>query len=285
MLSREQKMERLVAMVRARKALGLASRRRRVPPQVHPVAIEREYGRALVAFISRVRPLFNALLEEMPSLLRSAAQDRGRMDAGEGKRARKLVEDAKGKIKGAISEDEIEEVATRFAQRTSTYQWTQLGKQVKASLGIDLLTQDPALRAVVEGFAAENVALVKSIPESLARDVEKATTGALQDGIRWEELSSTLQERFSINENRAELLARDQIGKLYGQLNASRQQNLGIKHFYWRTVADERVRKTHAQHNGERYSFNEPPEGLLPGEDYLCRCNAEPDFTDILESL
>lgn len=46
--------------------------------------------------------------------------------------------------------------------------------------------------------------------------------------------------------------------------------------YIWCTVGDEKVREEHAARNGKIYSFGDPPNGENPGEDYNCRCWAEP---------
>ncbi len=47
-------------------------------------------------------------------------------------------------------------------------------------------------------------------------------------------------------------------------------------HYIWRTVGDDKVRGDHAAREGQNFSWDRPPEGGNPGEDYNCRCWAEP---------
>ena len=47
-------------------------------------------------------------------------------------------------------------------------------------------------------------------------------------------------------------------------------------YYIWRTVGDDRVRSKHAEREGEIFNWHVPPEGGHPGEDYNCRCWAEP---------
>lgn len=44
-------------------------------------------------------------------------------------------------------------------------------------------------------------------------------------------------------------------------------------YYIWRTAGDERVRPEHAQYNGTKRAWNDSPN---PGEDFNCRCWAEP---------
>ncbi len=45
--------------------------------------------------------------------------------------------------------------------------------------------------------------------------------------------------------------------------------------YIWRTVGDEKVRGNHAQREARIFSWDNPPDGGHPGEDYNCRCWAE----------
>ena len=47
-------------------------------------------------------------------------------------------------------------------------------------------------------------------------------------------------------------------------------------YYIWRTKKDDKVRGKHAEREGEIFNWHVPPEGGHPGEDYNCRCWAEP---------
>ena len=47
-------------------------------------------------------------------------------------------------------------------------------------------------------------------------------------------------------------------------------------YYIWRTVGDDKVRSAHAEREGEIFNWHVPPTGGHPGEDYNCRCWAEP---------
>lgn len=46
--------------------------------------------------------------------------------------------------------------------------------------------------------------------------------------------------------------------------------------YIWRTRGDGKVRASHAANNGRIFSWDNPPATGHPGEDYNCRCTAEP---------
>jgi SPP1 gp7 family putative phage head morphogenesis protein len=268
---------------------------RKLPRQALPNAIAREYGRALKALLSPkiMREAFADLMHELPALMESAKRERGdgfeaRTDADEGKRARALIAQAKTRLQSAVSTSAIEQLAERYANATSTWQRIQLNRQTKAAFGVDIFTGDRNLRNRVSNFTSENVSLIKGITDDLATRVEKTVTRALTSATLHGDLADTLEEQFGYPEQRAELIARDQVGKLYGQINASRQQELGVERFTWRATHDDRTREEHAGWDGEVFNFDDPPindagEPVLPGEDILCRCWAEPVLSDIVD--
>lgn len=56
-------------------------------------------------------------------------------------------------------------------------------------------------------------------------------------------------------------------------------------HYIWRTSGDNKVRATHAVNNGKIFAWDNPPETGHPGDDYNCRCTAEPYTLEVNESF
>jgi SPP1 gp7 family putative phage head morphogenesis protein len=111
-----------------------------------------------------------------------------------------------------------------------------------------------------------------------------------QAGIRSEDVAKQINQVLGgENKRRAQIIARDQISKLNGQLNELRQTELGLTQFRWRTVGDDRVRPSHAALDTKTFSWNDPPivdgEPTVPGQAINCRCIAEPLFEDIYKDL
>lgn len=49
-------------------------------------------------------------------------------------------------------------------------------------------------------------------------------------------------------------------------------------HYIWRTRGDGKVRPSHAANEGKIFAWDNPPPTGYPGEDYNCRCWAEPYY-------
>ena len=265
------------------RAIGAARKRTRMPRQIYPTRIEQSYYLALKTIMQRVRRAFDPLFAALPEILRASAN--ARADANESDQVSALVDQVEKTISTVVNQKDIAELAERYARTTAGYQKEQLAKQTKSALGVDVLIQDRTLAKRIEGFAAENAALIKGLSQEIVSAIEKAALRAVQDGTLYSDLQKEIADRFDVGDSRARLIARDQIGKLYGQVNAARQKELGISKFIWRTVNDGRVRDEHAEREGEEYSYDDPPDGELPGEPIQCRCSAEPVFTDILNEL
>lgn len=276
--------------VRVLRRVGVAKRpRSRLPRQASPKMIALDYARELLSVVALMRRAFAPFLAALPRLLESAARERRvdgfHADAGESRRIRALLEQARRTMGETVKTDELEKLARLMARRTADFNRVQLGRQVQAALGTDVFLADRALTPLTEAFVDANVGLIKNIGDKLAADIEASTMRAVQAGKLHPDLAEELEARFGFSEERAKLIARDQIGKAYGQINSARQRELGVGRFVWRTANDERVRAEHEDRDGEVYSYDDPPDGELPGEPINCRCYAEPVFDDILGEL
>lgn len=63
---------------------------------------------------------------------------------------------------------------------------------------------------------------------------------------------------------------------LISLIERDRKQERTTTHYIWHTRGDNKVRASHAANNGRRFAWNDPPPTGHPGEDYNCRCWAEP---------
>lgn len=173
--------------------------------------------------------------------------------------------------------ERLTKLANKIAAQTSEHQKTQLFRQIKSTIGVDLQAiADKGMSERIKRFTAENVALIKTVPQKYFDDVEKTVLAGVREGSRASSIAAALEERLGVAESRAALIARDQVLKFNGELNRSRQKDLGIDSYIWRTVKDNRVRDEHSELEGEALSGDSPPEPGHPGEDFQCRCFAEP---------
>jgi SPP1 gp7 family putative phage head morphogenesis protein len=168
--------------------------------------------------------------------------------------------------------------AGRYADAVNRREWKRV---IREAYGVDVTRGEPRLPELFSAWENQNLALIKSLPEGVVDQLRGRMTDALVRGTSLRDLRRIIIERTDASVSRATLIARDQIGKLNGQLAQYRQSNAGVKEYVWRTMADERVRPTHRSFNGKTYSWKRgSPEGH-PGEPIQCRCVADPIFPEL----
>lgn len=280
------------ATLRLLRSIGPLPRRRRLPRQQQPDAARLEYYKAILPHIARAARFDRAGVLE---LLRQERSRQGRMDAASGwdraaarareRMAQELVDRAARAAVDLLDLRELRSIAEKFGQRTSEFQRQQLGRQVQAAMSVPLSAVEHPVPEKLEGFAALNVDLIKTVPERYFDRIRLDVQEAFELGTRPEDLADDFAERYGMAEDDARRIARDQIGKLNGQLNQERQEGMGVSGYTWRGAMDARERDEHVAREGERFDWDDPPEDGHPGEPILCRCYAEPDFSDVLEGL
>jgi len=177
----------------------------------------------------------------------------------------------------------------RIGPQTNQYnkaEWTRL---VRSQYGVNPTKEDPEkYNALLANWARNNALLIKDIPDKTSRQIAEQVNQALIEGTNLadtqKEIFNIMSDRTDVQDSRAKLIARDQVAKLNGQLTMERQVDMGVDSYIWRTVGDERVRETHADNEDQTFTWDNPPaETGHPGEDYQCRCWAEPILPEFVE--
>jgi SPP1 gp7 family putative phage head morphogenesis protein len=192
-----------------------------------------------------------------------------------------------------VSADQFASAARGAARKTERHNRTQVDRQVKAVLGIDVFQAEPWLDGAMDSFVRENVKLIKSISRRYFDEIEQIVHREVRAGRRADVIAKQIEKRFGVAKSRAALIAQDQVGKFNGQLAGERHHALGIRRYRWRNSRDERVRGnpaglyphakySHHHREGKIYRDSKPPPDGHPGEPIRCRCWREPVFEDIL---
>ncbi len=261
---------------------ALRSRRtvpKRVKRQASPIKLEVKYLKFTLALLNKYRVAMEARLHlSLPAIL-DRAKERLRHDA-ESDAIEELFAQLEIYIGSIFDPDTLKAALYSLGDEIGDFSAEQLNGQLRSVLGVDIVGAEPWLDERLSAFAAENASLITTIPERLHDEVAQATLRAIREGQSTDELADIIEDRFGVAETRAAFIARDQVAGLMGELNKERQTGLGVSQFIWRTSGDERVRPEHREYNGNTYSWDDPPDGLIPGQDFNCRCVAEP----VLES-
>lgn len=254
----------------------------KLPAMTYPITIEMQYKRVLKGLLREMNSLVRQhLYPQLPSMVAAAEpfDPTTHMDVDDdwndqlNDALEKIVRGLKKPTKEALQElDDIASATDEFNAR----RWQSL---IRKAYGVSPTNIDPKrYDYLLKSWAEDNAKLITDIPMKTMRQIRNETIDALTSGKTVDQMKSIVQERMDVSDSRAELIARDQVSKLNADLTKSRQEDSGVSSYIWRTVGDERVRDSHAQCDGETFSWDQPPidPGCHPGEDYQCRCFAEP---------
>lgn len=181
----------------------------------------------------------------------------------------------------AVSDEAVRSTIDLFAGRVNAFNSNQFHALLRGAYGVDIVTAEPAIDALMRVWEAENLRLIKSIPTQYLENLQGRIVAAVARGETLRSLTAFVRETYRLPTERAELIARDQIGKLNGRLTGYRQTNIGVSEYRWRGTLDARERDAHVAREGKVISWDSPPEDGHPGEPIRCRCWAEPVLPDL----
>lgn len=263
---------------RMMKAAGLkvTKKGKKVPKQIVPVTLERDYFKQIMRAIN---PAFMLIREELiPRLqeirdlfLNNTQLDGMRLDSTYSELITKIMKSIKAGSAILVTDLVIRDIADKNANAISTFNKYQVSKQMTSVLGVNPIVSEPYLEPLVKSFTERNVALIKTIPDQYLNQVETTLRTGVEAGKNTATLTKEIQERFNITKNRAKVIARDQVSKFNSSLTKVRQQEAGVSEYIWRTSGDERVRPSHRTKDGKKFKWSKPPSDTgHPGQDYQC---------------
>lgn len=157
----------------------------------------------------------------------------------------------------------------------------------KMTVGMGFM--DGPVGEVVKGGIAENIALIKSIPDNYMARVSGHLEAAAMAGNNMTGLIGKIQDAAGIEKRRAKNIALDQTRKAYNTINGARMAAAGVKKFEWvHSGGGQRPRHHHiapypAGLNGGIFELDNPPiidpdtgERGLPGQAINCKCTMAP---------
>lgn len=135
----------------------------------------------------------------------------------------------------------------------------------------------PVMRDAMSAVIAENVGLIKSIPEQYLAKVEGVVMRSYAAGRDLATMSRELRELYPITKKRASLISRDRSNKLNATINRARALEVGITHAIWmHSHGGKEPRQSHVDADGKKFEIAEgcliDGEYIQPGEKINCRC-------------
>lgn len=157
-------------------------------------------------------------------------------------------------------------------------------QQLSGGLSLPTTSLQGQVTDILTATIAENVNLIKSIPEKYLTGVQGAVMRSITTGNGMQDLVPYLANGKEITLRRARFIAKDQTKKAFENISSGRMKNLGLDKYEWlHTGGSNHPRKEHIAMSGKIYSLSSPPvidsktgerggPGQLPG----CRCRKRP---------
>lgn len=256
----------------------------------YPDSAEREYMRALAAYIKLVRQTIQPHIPELMKAVRRMQEPKTRHDDTFDFQC--FLDDLFHKMR-----DELEKKTSATDLRAKLQSFANLNrkliirewrKAVKSTLGIDIMEDyynGDFFKEQLEKWINENTNKIKSIPQESLDNMREAVMRGSREGRTSSDIAKNIQAAYGVDMRKAVFLALDQIGKLNSQITKYQQEDAGITEYIWRTTGDSRVRDTHKKLDKKKFCWSDPPlvdektgRHCHPGEDYRCRCIALPVF-------
>lgn len=169
------------------------------------------------------------------------------------------------------------EFATKSRKATDT---AMLATLKKAGLAVMFKPTAKSV-AAFQAIVAENVGLIRSIPQKFLTDVQATVWQSVMAGSDLEVLAKSIHEKYGIAWRRAEFIALDQNNKAKAAMERARRLQLGIKRARWmHSHAGKEPRPTHVKAGKDRVTYDidkgwwDPAvsKRIWPGTEPRCRC-------------
>lgn len=152
---------------------------------------------------------------------------------------------------------------------------------MKAGFGINLY--NPEIEAQLIQAKAEQLPLIKTIPQRASIRVEELAVNGMLNGERPMTLAQKILETNDVSRATADRIAMTELGRANSMFMQTRAKEVGLERYIWRTLKDKAVRPSHQEMEGKQCLFSEAPtlsdgRQVHPGEDIRCRCFMEPIF-------
>lgn len=186
--------------------------------------------------------------------------------------------------------DKARKIAEDFVRNSARHTTTSYEQAFKDAGFTVKMDPSRAKNDVVQALIAENVSLIKSIPEKYFSEVTGLVQRSISMGRDLAFLTDELEKRYRVTRRRADLIARDQANKATEAIKRVESERLGVKVGIWVHVPGKYTsRATHKAMNGKPFLLSEGmwdsevKRKVLPGELVACQCTYRdfvPEFGD-----
>ena len=236
----------------------------------------------MISLVNELKAAVLVLLDRLPSII--AERDRDTHTDAWPDTLDTLLTMLRAHFSDAAHAEKIKARLLDIGQKTSDWNDKQWQNTLMQVLGVDVYRREQFLGSHLKSFVQEGSSLITKLTEDTYHDVATTITRDIRAGDRVETIKDDIMEETDIGpgifdkvETRARLIARDQVGKLNGELTRVRQESIGVKWYRWHTALDERVRGK----QGGLYPDADPSHAAMEG--MICRWDDNSLYAETLE--
>ena len=268
--------------------------------RAYPRGVEQKYYRQLQSYFKPLTDYVTKYIDEnMQPLLRGDDKEI-KLDAIPGDAFKKMLYNLENWLSiympdiSDLSENSNNNVIFtglgKTAQETFEFSEKEFKKIIEKGIHVNPPTSASWWDDMRSSWAEDNYTLITSNAKNYVSKINTLTEQAIVNGLSPSKLKEEIKKATEgLSDKHCKLLARDQIGKLNGQITQAQMQEIGLELYVWSTAYDDRVRDSHAimegllcrwddasvcsYDNGKTW-VSRPSSAveLHPGQDIQCRC-------------
>ena len=268
--------------------------------RAYPHGIEQKYYRELRGFFKPLTDYVNDYISKnMESLLRGDSGET-RLDAIPGPSFRNMIYNLENWLSvympdiADLPDDPYQNnnviltTLGKTADEAMEFGSKEFSRILDKGIHVNLPTSAEWWEDMKNSWAEDNYTLITSNAKNYISKINTLTEQAIVNGMSPGKLKEEiLKATESLSAKHCKLLARDQMGKLNGQITQAQMQEVGLDLYIWSTSMDDRVRDDHrvmegllcrwddasvcSYDNGKTW-VERPGVQLHPGQDIQCRC-------------
>jgi SPP1 gp7 family putative phage head morphogenesis protein len=304
------------ALFAQRKKMGKATRGHPKKPTrwLYPWTTERHYAAAIRAWLRPMKEYVHQYIKNnQEAILRGDSAALVRQDATPGGSYRRMVKSLIGwqttYLPPLTSNGTRDAPPVVFmglgniAESINDFNGKQWENAAKAELGVEFPVYETWWPDTKQVWQEQNYELIHDLSSDYVKRVNQRAEQAITSGWSPAQLAKQIQKiDQTISGSRVNLIARDQIGKLNGQVTQARMEAVGLELYEWSTSSDERVRDSHAVLEGKICRWDDsaiysddggktwkdrPSDWcqLHPGQDIQCRCTALSYWSELVNEV
>lgn len=286
--------------------------------RAYPFGVEKKYSRQLQGFFKPLTEYVeNFIKQNMEPLLRGDSKDL-HLDAIPGDTFRNMIYNLENWL--SVYMPDIPEITdyrdyenrnnviltslAKTANEAKEFGDKEFEKMLQKGIHVSVPSSAEWWNDMKKSWAEDNYTLITSNAKNYVSKINTLTEQAIVNGLSPKKLKEEIYKATEgLTQKHCKLIARDQMGKLNGQITQAQMEEIGLDMYVWSTAFDDRVRDSHAamegllcrwddasvcSYDGGKTWVDRPSAAvqLHPGQDIQCRCvglSYYPELTSQIE--